>query len=247
MTRNILNRKATVVRKEEIADLTYMIGFEGEDMAQAAAPGQFFHIRINGKPLRRPISIYNCKNGTIEIVFRVRGEGTMALSKTRAGEELDVLGPLGNGFPRVTGPALFVAGGLGAAPLNYLAAVTEHKGTFIYGARKEADFIPLSGIGNHHEYVKVSEETDRRCVTDIIAPHVQKSSAVFAAGPRDMLRKVAEIASGASREAFVSWEERMGCGIGLCLACAVRTAEGYKRTCSDGPVFNIKDLNWDEC
>ena len=220
---------------------------ESPEIASAARPGQFVHVEAPGRTLRRAFSISGSDGDShISIVFRVYGHGTGAISRVARGESVDILGPLGRGFPDPSGPPLFVAGGLGAAPLSFMASATSG-GMFLYGAMKECEFIPddLLSAGNHR-LIKVCQEKTGTLVTEKVKDHLAGAGQVYAAGPRPMLKRLTEVCSGRVKT-YVSWEEAMGCGTGLCQGCPVKTATGYMMTCSDGPVFNADEIDWDAC
>lgn len=242
--KKLIHEKIEIISKEEVGSEIFLLKLKSSGIAGRCAPGQFLHIKINGKSLRRPISISSKEKNHINIIFKIKGTGTTILSKKKKGECIDVLGPLGNSFPLVEGKRpLFVAGGLGAAPLNFLASIIKSKGIFIYGTAKEEDFFPLN---HQHKLIKISEAKDKKLVTDLLPLYIKDVDIIYAAGPREMLKIIAQICRKEEKDGYISWEERMGCGIGLCQACAVKTIHGYKRTCVEGPVFNLKEINWNE-
>ncbi len=160
----------------------------------------------------------------------------------RQGAPVKLLGPLGAGFPALQPDSLLVAGGVGLAPLAFLAASTEQRRTLVYGARTAKQLVcsPAElGLPN----LTVVEATEdgsrgkRGTVTDILPGLLPGSRALFACGPQRMLAAVKGQALQAGVPAWISLEERMACGIGACLGCAVQTSGGYRRICRDGPVF----------
>ncbi|MCP4652661.1 MAG: dihydroorotate dehydrogenase electron transfer subunit [Candidatus Omnitrophica bacterium] len=225
----------------------FLLTLEDNQISEAINPGQFLQLKIKGKILRRPFSIFSRSNNTIKILFRVCGEGTKILSEMKPQSKLDIIGPLGNGFPLDSKSPLFIAGGLGVAPLNFLANEIKNSGKFIYGTKHENEFVALSfPETTKHKIIKISEEKDKKNVCDILPEHLENTDTVYASGPRKMLKKVADICTKNKTTCFITWEERMGCGFGLCQSCAVKTRAGYKMTCADGPVFNINELDWHE-
>ena len=240
------HKKAPLTGKTRLAEDTFRFELEAPGISRAARPGQFIHVEAPGRSLRRAFSIAGASGSSVSIIFRVRGTGTSAISRFEKGDRLDVIGPLGNGFPESPGKPLFVAGGLGAAPLAFLAS-TSSGGTFIYGARKQCEFIPDGLLGaSGHTLIKVCQELTGRLVTDLAEESISPDSTVYAAGPVSMLKKLADICRGKAKT-FVSWEENLGCGTGLCQGCPVRTLSGYRMTCSDGPVFDAEEIDWDAC
>lgn len=237
-----IHKKGGILFKKNLASEIFLIRFHSGIASKLSLPGQFLHIEIEGKSLRRPLSIFNRGKDWLEIIFRVSGEGTLLLSRKRKGEHLDFIGPLGRGFPVEGKRPLFLAGGLGMAPLHFLARVLKAKGAFIYGVKKEEEFVPLKKTG--YKLIKVSEERERKKITDVLPLYIKDADVVYAAGPRQMLKKVALYCLRLGKKGYLSWEERMGCGIGLCQCCVVKTKDGYKKTCEQGPVFSFSEIDW---
>lgn len=220
--------------------------------------GQFLHIRCGeGRLLRRPLSICHWQTQPegmlLRVVFEVRGEGTAWLARRRKGEVLDVLGPLGNGFPvRLGERCLLVGGGIGVPPLLGCAAVSGNAAA-ILGFRS-AQYAMLAG-DFRAAGASVQIATDdgslgyHGFVDALMRSTLERDSgydAVMACGPRPMLRSVAAVAKEAGIPCLVSMEERMGCGVGACLVCACDMADGSrKKVCSDGPVFPAEEVDWD--
>ncbi|MFH1416177.1 MAG: FAD-binding oxidoreductase [Elusimicrobiota bacterium] len=242
------HEKIKITGRSEEASGIYCLKFNSAAISSKVLPGQFLQLRIEGKTLRRPISIFSCHGEELQIAFKVRGKGTAILSSMEPGAYIDVLGPLGSPFPLDNGRPLFVAGGIGAAPLNFLASKTATRGVFIYGTADGSEALKLSGVeSSGHRIVPVSEKTDSKLATDLMSSYIADSDIVYAAGPKAMLKTAAKICMENSKKGYISWEERMGCGFGVCLSCAVKTVKGYKRTCMEGPVFSIEELDWDDC
>lgn len=224
------------------------------------APGQFVHIRCGeASLLRRPISVCTCQADTPEdllrIVFEVRGEGTRWLSQRQEGDDLDVLGLLGNGFS-VKGEEryLLVGGGIGVPPLYGCAqSGAQNSATAILGFRG-ADRVMLveemkeccgkvlvcTDDGSFGEHGFVDSLLHRELETD------SHYDGILACGPKGMLRSVARVAAEVQIPCQVSMEERMGCGVGACLVCACDMNSGArKHVCKDGPVFLAQEVDWD--
>jgi len=223
-------------------------------------PGQFIHIKVAPFFLRRPFSIAGCDRDKVTILFRVAGEGSQLLSHARKGDVLSVIGPLGTPFPlrKRWKKAFLVAGGTGAAPLFFLSgelAGQKKDILFFYGARDKSnimfrmlpagiDFIFSTDDGSYGEKGLITGALDS-CLKGGFLPDV-----IYAGGPRGLLKEVAGFAEKFCIPAFVSLENRMACGTGLCYGCVtkIRTREGweYKRVCKDGPVFSASDVAWEE-
>ena len=228
---------------------------ESPELARSAAPGQFLHIRCEGYQLRRPISISGVQGDSITFVFEIKGGGTRWLSCRKAGDVLDILGPLGHGFPAVDGPVLLVGGGVGVPPMHFCAQRMSDCDAVL--AFRSADRALLTG-----EMASLCGETlvmtddgslgSRGFAAQGVAEMLAKKqyAAVFACGPKIMLKTTFQAAQAAGVPCWVSLEERMGCGLGACLTCAtpIRGADGQKvmkEACKDGPVFRGGEVIWD--
>lgn len=252
----------TIQKNEKVAKDIYQMVLSVQKIARSAKPGQFVNIRLGEKLdplLRRPISLHeiNPEDGTISLLYLVVGKGTEILSKMKQGEELNVLGPLGNGFATVFEGqyAVLAGGGIGIAPLFPLAETLCRQGKKVIlavGAKSEAyltDTAPYERLG-----VEVCTATDdgsygrKGFVTDLILDlkRENKCDYIYACGPSPMLRSVEKAALEHGIRGQVSTESNMGCGLGVCLCCPnkVKTG-GYKRTCVDGPVFEIGELDYE--
>ncbi len=221
-------------------------------------PGQFIDLysRDGAKLLPRPISLCEIdqKEGRLRIVYRVAGEGTREFSRYQAGDPVEVLGPLGNGFPLKEAEgkrAFFIGGGIGIPPM--LEAARQFKGekTAILGYRDShmflvEDFRRLCPVAVATEDGSVGVKGN---VLDAIRAEGLKGDVIFACGPTLMLKALKQYAEEKGMECFISLEERMACGIGACLACVCQSAEMdshshvcNKRVCKDGPVFRAEEV-----
>ena len=257
-----VEQKCRVVKKTRMGDAIYMVLAVG-DMVRTSGvrPGQFIHIKCgDANLLRRPISICKwtgSKDGdTLTIVFEIRGEGTAWLSRRKAGDELDVMGPLGNGFDAAQpGHYLLVGGGIGVPPLLELGECLSWPRTAVLGFRTGAKaFLPvISRFAVHCEktYLCTDDGSLGRHglvdaqVRDVLAKD-SSFTAVLACGPKPMLKSVAKAAAEFGIPCQVSMEERMACGVGACLGCALPMKDGsIKHVCKDGPVFDAREVDWD--
>ncbi|MDP4120219.1 MAG: dihydroorotate dehydrogenase electron transfer subunit [Bacillota bacterium] len=239
-----------LVEKKEIAKGFFDFRVQNTDLMNNALPGQFVHILVPGKTLRRPISICDVENGCMRLVFEIRGEGTDILSQMKVGDDLDILGPLGTGFKIEKGKKYaFVGGGIGTPPLLY-AAKQADTAIAVLGFRS-SDAIILKedfekacskvylttddGSAGHHGFV-----------TDPLSEIIGEVDEVCACGPTPMLKAIALIAQKNAKPCQISMEERMGCGVGACLVCACKTkinnVEGYSHVCKAGPVFRAEEV-----
>jgi len=227
------------------------------DIAREAYPGQFVHIFMppehRDHMLPRPFSIFgtNRHTGELAVLFEIVGRGTALLAGTDPGSSWRLLGPLGRGFPVLPPGSLLVAGGMGIAPLAFLAASTTIPRTLIYGARTADQLVcprenlELPGL-TVYEVTDDGSRGEKGTAVDLFSQLVEKAKAVFACGPRPMLAAVRSISNRAGIEAWISVEERMACGIGACLGCVVPADGGYKQVCRDGPVFRAGEVIIDE-
>jgi len=260
--------KARVSSLAAVKKDVFLLSFESPYLAKVSMPGQFLHLRVNSSELilRRPLSIHKTDKGKIYLLFRVRGKGTEALSCYKKGESVDVVGPLGRGFdylPSTQCPApstILIAGGMGAAPLLFLAQTIHKQQTTNYKPQR----IVLLGVKTKDEVVCENEFKKLGCkvliatedgsrgfkgqVTDLLRNVLGTRCSVlgtniYACGPKDMFLEISKILrKRPGVNCQVSFEQFMGCGIGVCRACVIKTKQGYARVCKDGPVFNIKDV-----
>jgi len=244
-----------VVARERLIDNVFIITAVNRDLAAEANAGQFLHIKCGeARLLRRPVSICSVRGSVFEFVFEVKGEGTRWLSKCEAGQILDIVGPLGNGFSIPEGKIITIGGGIGTPPMLFAAESATGKVTAVIGFRN------INRILLKDEFAEVCDEvyitTDdgsfglRGPVTTPLPELLESGgySAVLACGPRAMLSAVAVLCKQYGVPCQVSLEERMGCGVGACLVCACATASGgierMSRVCKDGPVFDAGEVIW---
>lgn len=210
-------------------------------------PGQFYMIKgLNGDYLLpRPISVHDYQDGKIRLLYRVSGHGTDQISRMRIDDDIQVLGPLGNGFDieLLNGKIALVGGGIGIAPLLYLARNIESEQLDVYLGYKDDTFC-LEGFRPYcNELTVVTEDGNtgqKGYVTDFV--DVSNYDIVITCGPDIMMEKISRECLGKNVEVYASLEKRMACGVGACLGCVVNTKDGNKRVCKDGPVFNGRDL-----
>lgn len=216
--------------------------------------GQFVEVKIpsNDTFLRRPISICNIdEKGNLWLLVRDAGSGTHSLIHLKNGDTLNIIYPLGNGF-NVTGnfsEPLLIGGGVGVAPLLYLGKKLKALGkspVFLLGGRKASDLLLLDEfekIGATYVSTEDGSAGQKGLVTEHIALD-ETFDKIFCCGPLPMMKAVARIANERAIDCEVSLENVMGCGLGACLCCVEKTTKGNVCVCSDGPVFNIKELLW---
>ena len=239
---------AKVVSQERIAGDIYSMWISCE-AADTAVPGQFISVYTKDadKLLPRPISICEIdkKQHRLRIVYRVVGGGTKQFSAYKEGEDIEILGPLGNGFPLKEKKAFLMGGGIGIPPMLELAKELNCECQIIAGYRDELFLTDdLEKYGKLYIATEDGSAGTKGNVMDAIAANGLDADIIYACGPKPMLRAIKAYAIEHDIECYISMEERMACGIGACLACVCQSKEvdGHshvhnKRICKDGPVF----------
>lgn len=252
----MLVENCVIFDKKNIANGIFDITVECPKIASEAVCGQFVDVKCNGFTLRRPISICSIdkKKGLIRLVFQIRGEGTDWLSQKCKGETLDILGPLGNGFHLKDQKTLLIGGGIGVPPMYSCAEVLGKKSKAILGFRNEQLVILEDDFRKLCSDVLVCTDDGSYGYNGTVIKPLEKELAenppevVLACGPRPMLKAIAEVCDKASIKCFVSMEQRMACGVGACLTCAIKVRingkEKYLHVCKNGPVFDAKTIVW---
>jgi dihydroorotate dehydrogenase electron transfer subunit len=229
------------------------MSFEAPEIAEKTLPGQFLHVKCgHSRLLRRPISVSNVERGIVSVVFETRGAGTHWLSKRGAGDYIDVLGPLGNGFEITGKNVLVVGGGIGTAPLLYAAKSAKGGAAAILGFRTSDNILLSDEFAVYCRSVCITTDDGSFGVHGSVIEPLRVElrdndySSVLACGPRAMLSAVAAVCYENETPCQVSLEERMGCGVGACLVCSCKTVrsgeEHMSRVCKDGPVFNAGEV-----
>jgi dihydroorotate dehydrogenase electron transfer subunit len=249
---------ASVISNVELMPGHHLIHIEAPDIAKEAKPGQFITISCGQDfILRRPLSIHQVeKRKGLSILFAVVGAGTQWLSQRQKNEKLDLLGPLGNGFSvqPASQKLLLAAGGMGIAPLVFLVQRALDEGKIVkllLGARTKNCLYPEELLPDGIETIFTTEDGsygEEGKLTDILPKYVDWADQVYACGPLAMYQSIA----GQSKQwrskppIQISLEVRMGCGIGACFSCSIKTKKGMKQVCRDGPVFNLDEVLLEE-
>lgn len=251
-----------VVEQRKVAEGLYSLTFCApvKLTEKSVGPGQFVHIRVSDSfdhVLRRPLSV--CRVDYLKqqmtVVYRAQGAGTKRLARLEAGDEVDVLGPLGRGFPIHADDrlALLVGGGIGVPPLVELARRLRAAGCaviVIVGFQSSAQAILMDELEHYGDLIVVTDDGTlgaRGLVTDVLTEAVcARADRYYACGPTPMLRAVQGLMQRRNVSGYLSLEERMGCGIGICVGCVhpIRRDESVKnvKTCREGPVFPADEV-----
>jgi len=264
----MIEETAAIEFNHQIASGTWLMGFRSEAIASTVKPGQFLMIQTQGilkdPLLRRPFSVHSIGEGsTISILYRIVGRATSLFSTLSEHEHISVLGPLGKGFcpPAENERAILVAGGMGLAPIFFLAQSLPME------IRRRT--ILLLGFATSHQVVLIDQiknlglelllatedgsEGFRGTATDlfeqVVDRDVGEKPIIYACGPNPMLKKIAQKTKSLNLPCYMSLEGYMACGLGLCLGCAVKAARNedpeYYYVCKDGPVFSAEMIDWE--
>ncbi len=250
-----MKKRVVITEQKELANDIYSMWIKAEDIALTAKPGQFvsLYCKDSSRLLPRPISIceINRQEGTIRLVYRVTGKGTMEFTELKPQDTIEAMGPLGNGFTLEGKKALLIGGGIGIPPMLELAKQLACEKQIVLGYRDNTflneEFSPYGGV-----YI-ASEDGSKGTkgnVLDAIRVNQLNADIIFACGPTPMLRGIRAYALERGITCQLSLEERMACGIGACLACVCRTKEvdshsnvNNARICKEGPVFYAEEVD----
>lgn len=244
----------TVVGNETLNSSMFLLTLHSDDLP-LIRPGQFVNVKVEDSPatfLRRPISVHDVDTGKklLYLLIKKAGTGTGKLSDLKEGEILNVILPLGNTFSiPESGQCLLIGGGVGIAPMLHLAKEMKGRGlhpVLLIGGRTREDIVRKEVFERYAELHCSTEdgtfgEKGYPTRHSVLSQHFDH---IFCCGPEVMMKAVAGYAYERNIDCEVSLENTMACGIGACLCCVTETREGHKCVCSDGPVFNIKDLKW---
>jgi len=273
----IYQKQSYIINNTKLSPGIFRIELDMPGLSRLLKPGQFVHLKINkaiDPLLRRPFSVFelvkkrNSNAHLVCVLYKVVGKGTRMLSEKKSGQKLDVLGPLGNGFDINAGgslnnPIVLVAGGMGIAPLFYLAKelrqkIKKRKMILFIGMQTKKELVAIDEFKRLGIEVEIATD-DGSCgykgyVSQLLENYLTGPQSlnpkpyIYACGPGPMLKRVSELSGKFSLGGQVSIDKMMGCGIGACLGCVVKMKRGfgYKRVCKDGPVFGIDDILWED-
>lgn len=249
---------AKILKNEMLVDNVYKLVVKSEELIFDFKPGQFVNLYSKDKSmlLPRPISVCEIdeENKEITLVFMVVGKGTEEFSRLRENDDIYLMAFLGNGFDiDCEGENIIVGGGVGTPPLLELAKRLKGNNKIFLGFRKDVYLIDeFKKYGEVYTATEDGEHGEKGNVIDLMNKYVKKADRIYSCGPKGMLKAVKEYAANNNIDAYLSLEERMGCGFGACVGCAVKIKEdndkGYKnkKVCVDGPVFKACEVMFDE-
>ena len=234
-----------IVSNERIAEKVYQMVLRGK--TEGIRPGQFVEIEVPGCYLRRPISVCDIEGDKLTLIYKVVGRGTALMAQMQPGDELDILTCLGNGYDlsKAGDEVLLVGGGVGVPPLVFAAKQLREAGKNVHAVLgfNTADEVfaeqALKTMGCHVEVCTMDGSYGTKgVVTDLLEAN---EPFYYACGPLPMLKALVK---KIGMKGQVSMEERMGCGVGICVGCSIETKNGIKRVCKEGPVFEAEELIW---
>ena len=245
------NQVLKIEKAEWLNDDYFILWVKDEESAANTKAGQFYELRKQSsdpKKLRKPISVYNVEKNFIGFFIKKLGRGTHELATLKKGDELDLVGPLGYGFPLVESQKIaLISGGIGYPPLWYLRRKLAAKNDvyWLHGGNSKADVFPcdeiwsMDGTIGNQGYVTQGLETLLK---------FSEFNRIYACGPEPMLKQTAKLAHEYGVKLYVSMEAYMACGVGVCHGCVIPTGSEdnivYKTVCKEGPVFDASDIVW---
>lgn len=247
--------QAVIIRQEEISYGIYSMWLKTDKIAANAKPGQFIsmYCHDNSRMLPRPISIceIDAADNSLRVVYRVAGKGTEEFASLKKGNQIEIVGPLGNGFPKKDKKAFLIGGGIGIPPMLQLAKELDCEKQIVLGYRDEL-FLKedFKGLGKIYIATEDGSYGTEGNVLDAIRENGLTADIIYACGPTPMLCAIKAYAMEHNIECWISLEEKMACGIGACLACVCKSREkdshtnvNNKRICKEGPVFRAEEVD----
>ncbi len=252
-----------VLRHEELKGGYRLLSIEVPAIAKAVGPGQFIHLQVPKlaeSVLRRPFSVLDADDTSLSVIFKIVGKGTAALTYAEQGDEISIMGPLGQRFPQAREGTLplLIGGGYGVAPLHFFAKRSPVKGIMMVGSSSKSHILCAEEFRMLEWDFRISTEDGsmgmKGRVTDLVEDWVGQGKAdatpvIYSCGPHGMLKAIAEMAKKHGWKAWLSMDRNMACGVGACLACVQKVKKGdkieYVRVCKEGPVFDASDIIWE--
>ena len=239
----------TIKENRALTDLVWLMRLAG-DTSHVTAAGQFVNIQLDGLYLRRPISVFDCEEGMLSIIYKVVGKGTEKMTTLPVGTELDILTGLGNGYDleKVGEKPVLVGGGVGVPPMYYLAKKLIEAGKrpkIVVGFNTESEIFGVEFFEELGLNVTVTTVDGSRGIKGFVTNALETLDYdyICTCGPEPMLRALYRATECSGQYSF---EERMGCGFGACMGCSCKTVTGYKRICKDGPILEKEEILWEK-
>ncbi|MBQ4141701.1 MAG: dihydroorotate dehydrogenase electron transfer subunit [Clostridia bacterium] len=239
----------TIIENRPLTDCVWLMRMSG-DTSDITAAGQFVNIQLDGLYLRRPISVFDCEDGILSIIYKVVGKGTEQMTTLPVGTPLDVLTGLGNGYnlEKVGKKPLLVGGGVGVPPLYYLAKkliACGKRPEIVVGFNTAQEIFGVEFFEEIGCKVTVTTVDGSRGVKGFVTNALDAIDYdyVCTCGPEPMLKALYRATEAKGQYSF---EERMGCGFGACMGCSCKTVTGYKRICKDGPILEKEEILWEK-
>ncbi len=251
--------RSKVLKNDVLQNDFFQLWFHWDSKTEPPLPGHFLTIRISEESvplLRRPfaLSSFDSKSNTASIIYQRRGTATTMMTAKRPGDTIDIIAPLGKPFPQrsCASKYVLVGGGIGLGPMLFLSSVLEKTETpveLVLGYRTSSLVPQTEDFCTTVPKICTDDGTlgFKGTSIDYLATHlsVDSSTVFYGCGPHPMLRALDTFAAAKSCSCFVSVEQVMACGVGACMGCVVKTVDGYKRACKEGPVFNSRDIVWE--
>ena len=239
----------TIKENRALTDLVWLMRLEG-DTSDITAAGQFVNIQLDGLYLRRPISVFDCEDGLLSIIYKVVGKGTERMTTLPVGTELDILTGLGNGYTleKVGEKPVLVGGGVGVPPMYYLAKkliAAGKKPEVVVGFNTASEIFGVEFFEALGLTVTVTTVDGSVGIKGFVTNALETLDYdyICTCGPEPMLRALYRATECSGQYSF---EERMGCGFGACMGCSCKTVTGYKRICKDGPILEKEEILWEK-
>jgi dihydroorotate dehydrogenase electron transfer subunit len=239
----------TIKENRALTDLVWLMRLEG-DTSDITAAGQFVNIQLDGLYLRRPISVFDCEDGLLSIIYKVVGKGTEQMTTLPVGTELDILTGLGNGYTleKVGEKPVLVGGGVGVPPMYYLAKkliAAGKKPEVVVGFNTASEIFGVEFFEALGLNVTVTTVDGSVGIKGFVTNALETLDYdyICTCGPEPMLKALYRATECSGQYSF---EERMGCGFGACMGCSCKTVTGYKRICKDGPILEKEEILWEK-
>lgn len=233
-----------IIENKPVSKDVFLLSLKG-DTSEIIGSGQFANLKLKNYYLRRPLSIYDYTKDTLTFLYKILGKGTFELSQYKIGEEISILVGLGNGFDTsIAKKPLLIGGGIGIAPLYHLGKEFKEKGidvTYLFGFKNKDEIIMIDEFKKLGNVIITTDDGSYSFKGNPVS-YLKENTIDFdyyyACGPLVMLKYL----SLANQNGEISLEARMGCGFGACMGCSIKTTNGFKRVCKEGPVFKASEV-----